>query len=71
MTWKDAVGILFVYITVYALAILFNWARPAILLVSLSPIMVLWVAFKILTAPYKSEHTFEERFYEDYDYERS
>lgn len=70
MTWKDAVGISFVYITIYSVMVLSEWLRPAILLVSLAPIMLIWMVFKILNAPYQSEHTFEDRFYEDYDYER-
>lgn len=71
MTWKDAVGISFVYITIYSVMVLSEWLRPAILLVSLAPIILIWMVFKILNAPHQSEHTFEDRFYEDYDYERS
>ena len=71
MTWKDAVGLSFVYITLYALMILTNWARPALLLASLAPVMIIWLVFKILRASYDSKHTFEDRFYEDHDYDRS
>lgn len=40
------------------------------LLVSLSPIPIIWMVYRVLRDGTPSSHTFEERFYEDYDYER-
>lgn len=68
---KYAVGFSFVFITVYGLAVLFNWTIAAMILVSLSPIMVIWLAVKTLKDPNPSQETFEDRFYEDSDYRRN
>ncbi|MCH8546160.1 MAG: hypothetical protein LAT54_05460 [Cryomorphaceae bacterium] len=40
------------------------------LLVSLSPIPIIWMVYRVLRDGTPSPHTFEERFYEDYEYER-
>ena len=36
----------------------------------LSPIVVIYMAYVILKYGKPSQHTFEERFYDDYDYKR-
>jgi hypothetical protein len=37
----------------------------------LSPFVVIYMAYVILKYGKPSKHTFEERFYEDHDYERN
>jgi len=37
----------------------------------LSPLIVIFMAYVILKYGKPSKHTFEERFYEDHDYERN
>ena len=46
-----------------------NWVIIALFI--LSPIVVICLAYVILKYGKPSKHTFEERFYEDHDYERS
>lgn len=45
--------------------------QAIILLFILSPIPVLWMAYKILKNGIPSQRTFEEYFYEDTDYRRN
>ncbi len=40
------------------------------LLVSLSPVPIIWMVYRVLRDGTPSPHTFEERFYDDYEYER-
>jgi len=68
---KFAVGFSFVFITAYGLSVLFNWTVAALIMVSLSPILVIWLAVKTLKDPNPSNNTFEDRFYEDLDYQRN
>lgn len=55
-------GFLIVYLTV----LFVNLNTGLILfLFSVSPIPMLWMVYKVLTADADSEYTFEERWYED------
>lgn len=71
MSLKTVISISFVFITVYALSILVDWTAGALFLVSVSPVMVLWVAYRTLKDPEHTEETFQDKFYEDYDYYRN
>lgn len=71
MSLKTVISVSFVFVTVYALSILIDWTAAALLLVSLSPIMVLWVAYRTLKDPEHPEETFQDKFYEDYEYYRN
>ncbi len=71
MSLKNAVGFSFLFITGYGLSILFNWTIAALFLVSLSPILIIWLAVKTLKDPYTTDNTFEDSFYEDYNYRRN
>ena len=68
---RTAIGFSFIFITAYALSILYGWVPAALFFVSTSPIVVIWTAYKILKDPYESENTFEDKFYEDYNYRRN
>lgn len=71
MSMKNAILASFVFLTAYGLSIIFQWMVAVLFLLSLSPVVVLWVAYRILKDPHPSGHTFEDRFYEDYDYQRN
>ena len=45
-----------------------NWVIIALFI--LSPFVVIYMAYVILKYGKPSQHTFEERFYDDYDYKR-
>ena len=46
-----------------------NWVIIALFI--LSPIVVIYMAYVILKYGKASGHTFEEKFYDDYDYKRN
>ncbi len=71
MSLKNAIGLSFVLIAVYAIFIFGNNVQLALLMGSVLPIYLIWMVIKTLKHPYKSKYTFKERFYEDYDYFRS
>ncbi len=58
-------------IALYVISIFLNWTWLALLLVSLSPLLVIWLVYRVLKDPYASTHTFEDRFYEDNEYRRN
>ena len=68
-----------VIITLATLYLLFFKASPhigipdegIIAMFILSPFIVIYMAYVILKYGKPSKHTFEERFYEDHDYERN
>lgn len=68
---KNTIGLSFLFITIYGLSILFNWTVAALFLVSLSPIVIIWLAVKTLKDPNPSQNTFSDKFYEDYEYRRN
>lgn len=45
-------------------------ANLSLILFTLSPIAILWLAYKILKDGIPSGKTFTERFYDDHDYQR-
>lgn len=71
MALKYVIGLSVAFITIYAASVLVNYLPLALLLVSLSPVVVIWLAYRTLTDPYDTEYTFQDRFYEDHDYQRN
>nr|MBI1230156.1 hypothetical protein [Cytophagales bacterium] len=54
------------FLVVYMTSIFVDLNTGIILfLFSISPIVVLWMVYRVLTADVDSKHTFEERWYED------
>ncbi|GEM_PF-1711779 len=62
---KNAIIFSFIFLVSYALSILFGWIPAALFLFSTSPIMVLYVVYKVLRDPNEVQETFEEHFYQD------
>ncbi|WP_417591036.1 hypothetical protein [Owenweeksia hongkongensis] len=71
MSLKNAIGFSFIFLAVYSIVIISSFTQGALFLLGLSPVLVIWLVFKTLKDPYTPTHTFEERFYEDYDYNRN
>ena len=71
MSLKNVIGVSVIFITIYALSVMANYLPVALLFVSLSPVLIIWMAYRTLKDSYKTENTFRERFYEDFDYERN
>jgi hypothetical protein len=58
-------GYLIIYITVIG----FNLAIGLILFMfSISPLLLRWMVYKVLSSEVKLDHTFEEKWYEDGEY---
>jgi hypothetical protein len=56
------------FLLVYVTSVQVNLSTGLILFMfSISPVMVLWMVYKVLTADVEVKHTFEEKWYEDYD----
>lgn len=54
------------YLIIYVTAIQVQISTAVILFMfSISPILLLWMVYKVLTADVKVKHTFEEKFYCD------
>jgi membrane protein implicated in regulation of membrane protease activity len=68
---KQAITFSFIFITAYALAVLFGWVPAALFLFSVSPLVVLYTVYKVLKDPEEVQDTFEDKFYQDSDYERN
>lgn len=49
----------------YAVVVWLGLAQTALFLFSISPLMVLWVVFRILKDPHPVEIRFEDEFYQD------
>ncbi len=59
------------YLVVFVITLGFSQILTlSMLLVSLSPLPIIWMVYKVLRDGTPSSFTFEERFYEDYNYER-
>lgn len=59
------------YLVVFVVTLGFSQILAlSMLLVSLSPLPIIWMVYKVLRDGTPSSFTFEERFYEDYTYER-
>ena len=71
MRLKNVIGLSFILIGLYSIFILANNTWMALLMGSTIPFYLIWMVYKTLKHPFKSPNTFQERFYEDYDYERN
>ncbi len=56
------------YLLIYTVGANMGWLSTAVVatLWLLSPVVVGWMAYRILKYGVPSDHTFDERFYEDY-----
>lgn len=68
---KTAIAFSFVFLTVYAVFALFGFLPGALFLGTSSPMMILYVVYKVLRDPHEAEGTFEESFYQDHPYRRN
>lgn len=58
--------LLTVYLIVYITLIALNLAPGLILFMfSISPILLIWMVYHVLSSDVKVDHTFEEKWYED------
>lgn len=71
MSLKNVIALSVVFITVYSVSVLVNYLPLALFLVSLSPVVIIWLAYRTLTDRHETSQNFGERFYEDYDYQRN
>jgi ABC-type multidrug transport system fused ATPase/permease subunit len=56
-----------IYLFVYLIVLYFSLNfRLALLMLSLSPIVLIWMVIRILKGEYTCTKTFDESFYEDY-----
>lgn len=54
------------YLMVYIVAIVLELHTALILMMfSISPVLILWMVFRVLTANTDSSYTFDDRWYED------
>jgi hypothetical protein len=66
---KAPILIATIYLFVYAITAQFETnIQLTIMLFSLSPLPVIWMVWRVLRDGTPSQFTFQERFYEDYDY---
>lgn len=69
-TWFP-VGIVTIFLLVYVFIAAAGFSYLLItLLFSISPILVLWMVFRVLKSPYHSGKTFNDHFYEDHSYRK-
>lgn len=68
---KAAIIFSFIFIGAYLTAILFNWFAGALFFFGSSPLMVIYVVYKVLRDPKEVEVTFDEHFYQDHPYKRN
>ena len=56
------------FLLVYVTSIQVNLSVPLIyFMFGISPVLVIWMVYRVLTADVDVPHTFEERWYEDFD----
>jgi ABC-type transport system involved in cytochrome bd biosynthesis fused ATPase/permease subunit len=56
------------FLLVYIVAIVMDLHTAIILMMfSISPVLILWMVFRVLKAKVDSRYTFEDRWYEDLD----
>lgn len=60
----------FIFLASYALAALMGWVAAALFFFSISPLVTLYVVYRVLRDPQEVEETFDQYFYQDYAYER-
>lgn len=72
MSLKTVISGSFIFLLVYSVAVMLRAEQVAMLLFSLSPLVIIYMAHKILKdlEPH-SGATFDEKFYEDFDYTRN
>ncbi|MDR9374588.1 MAG: hypothetical protein RI565_06945 [Schleiferiaceae bacterium] len=68
---KTAIVGSFVFLGAYALAVLIGWYATALFLFSVSPLVVLYVVYKVLRDPQEVTQTFDQHFYQDHPYQRN
>jgi len=68
---KAAIIFSFIFIGAYLTTIIFGWYAGALFFFSSSPLMVIYVVYKVLRDPQEVELTFEEHFYQDHPYKRN
>lgn len=68
---KTAISFSFLFLAAYAITALFGWIPGALFFFSTSPLIVLWVVYKVLKDPIEVRETFEEQFYQDHPYRRN
>lgn len=68
---KKAIGFSFIFLGAYALCALTGMGNLALLLFSLSPLVVIYLCLKILRDDEPVKKTFDESFYQDFDYRRN
>ncbi len=72
MSLKTVISGSFIFLVVYAIAVMLSAEQAALLLCSLSPIVVVFMAYRILKDPEPhSGATFDDKFYEDSNYKRN
>lgn len=62
---KFAISASFAFLIIYAASVLMGLERAALFMFSLSPLVVLYVVYKILKDPKEVTLTFEDHFYQD------
>ena len=67
---KTAIIGSFIFLATYALAALMGWVAAALFFFSVSPLVTLYVVYKVLKDPREVKQTFDQYFYQDYAYER-
>jgi len=56
------------YLLVYVVAIGVELhIRLILFMFSISPILILWMVYRVLTANVRVDHTFDEKWYEDFN----
>ena len=69
---KHVIGLASLFVVVYHSAPFIGIPAEVIaLMFVLSPFVVLWMVYSILKHGKPSGHTFDERFYDDWNYERN
>lgn len=65
MKLENVVGGSFIFLAGYSIAVLFSTEQIALLLFSMSSIMLLYIVWRTLRDSKQPEVTFEEQFYQD------
>jgi hypothetical protein len=69
---KWPIAIVTTYLIIYQSAALLGFSDNTIAVMYIaSPFLLLWMVYKILKDGTPSERTFDEYFYDDYDYKRN
>lgn len=67
---KNSILFSFIFIGAYALSAIIGWEPMAMLFFSLSPLVVIWVVYRVLRDPQEVKVTFEDHFYQDESHPR-